>query len=157
VSELFSDRKPAIIRTLVVSLTGMNLSGSFVYLDEAAALANVSRRSIDRDIANGRLSQTQTRRVKGRKQIHVAELERVYGMLARPETVLGQRLTPSETETELVRHLKEEIERERERTRKAEDAAERWEARYLEAQERLNGLLLPPPKRKSVTGWLFRR
>lgn len=133
----------------------MNSPQPFVFLSEAAALANVSRRSIDRDIANGKISQTQMRQVKGRKKIAVAELERVYGSLVSPRTQLKPSLDLSQTEPGLVQHFKEELERERERTRKAEEAAERWETRYLEAQERLNGLLLPPPKRKSAVGWLF--
>jgi hypothetical protein len=135
----------------------MNSPQPFVFLSEAAALANVSRRSIDRDIANGKISQTQMRQVKGRKKIAVAELERVYGSLVSPRTHSKPSPALSETETDLVPHFREELERERERTRKAEQAAERWEARYLEAQERLNGLLLPPPRKRSVLSRLFGR
>jgi excisionase family DNA binding protein len=134
----------------------MNNSVPFVYPDEAAKLANVSRRTIDRDIKDGKISGTQIRKEGGRKKIAVAELERVYGQLGQtnqpsPKTKASQRPTvskPNQTENEVIKLLKEELERERERTRKAEDASERWETRFIETQERLNGLLLPAPQSK---------
>lgn len=132
----------------------------FVHVNEAARLANVSRRTIDRDIQRGKISGTQVRQQGGRRKIAVVELERVYGQLeTRPKTDLRQRPTMSEsaqaTESSLIQFLREELERERERTRKAESACERWESRFLEAQEKLNGLLLPPPKKPGIMARIF--
>lgn len=139
----------------------MNKHAPFVLINEAAQLTHVSRRTIDRDIKRGKLSGTQIRQEGGRKKIAIAELERVYGQLeTRPKTDARQSPTLSEpdpAESELVKFLKEELERERERTKKAESASERWETRFMEAQERLNGLLLPPPKKPGIMARIFGR
>ena len=139
----------------------MTKHAPFVHIEEAAQLANVSRRTVDRDIKRGKLSGTQIRQEGGRKKIAIAELERVYGQLeTRPKTDARQSPTlsePDQTESELIKLLKEELERERERTKKAESASDRWESRFMEAQERLNGLLLPPPKKQGIMARIFRK
>lgn len=136
----------------------MSEQEAFVFTSEAAQLAKVSRRTIDRDIKSGKIHQTQIRNNKNRKKIAVAELERVYGQLETlTKTEVEQSPNLSQPENDMLAFYKQELERERERTRKAEDSAKKWEELYLDVQEKLNGFLLPPPKKKGVISRFFGR
>lgn len=133
---------------------------AFVFIPEAARLAKVSRRTVDRDIQSGKIHQTQIRNDKHRKKIAVAELERVYGQLetlTKTDKEQSPNLSQSEyqSEKDMLAFYKQELERERERTRKAEDSAKRWEERFLDVQAKLNAFLLPPPKKKGVFSRIF--
>jgi DNA-binding transcriptional MerR regulator len=134
----------------------MSTNQAFVFISEAAKLSGVSRRTIDRDIKAGKIHQTQIRTEKGRKKVSVAELEKVYGTLKSPEkktqtaskTKQDKSPSMSQTEKDLVQHYKEELERVRKELEYERQRSGQWEGRFLAANEKLNGFLLPPPKEK---------
>jgi hypothetical protein len=126
---------------------------AFVFLSEAEKLANVSRRTLDRDIRSGKIHNTQVRRSRNRKKVSVAELERVYGQLhLQTETRQDNSPAMSQTQQDIVAILKEQLAEEKARSRRAEEQAQEWQERYLGAQEKLNGFLLPPPPEEKNKG-----
>lgn len=142
----------------------MTTEQAFVFVPEAAKLAGVSRRTIDRDIKGGKIHQTQIRNEKGRKKVSVAELEKVYGALKTPEKTTR---TPSKTkqdkspslsqpEKDLVQHYREELDRARKELERERQRSEQWEARFLAANEKLSGFLLPAPT-ETKRGGIFSR
>ncbi len=130
----------------------MSNNQAFVFVPEAASLAGVSRRTIDRDIKGGKISGTQVKTEQGRKKIAVAELERVYGQLnsteKRTETESDKSPSLSQSELDLVQHYKDELDRKIKELERERQRSEQWEARFLEANEKLSGFLLPSPKEK---------
>jgi hypothetical protein len=124
------------------------MSDAFISKSEAARLAGVHSRTIDRRLAAGVIHESQTRRnAAGHLEFSRAEILRVFPQARAPSAPVSQPVTVSD---EHLRDLQKSLERERQRADTAEARAGEYEQRFHRVDEQLKGFLLPagPAKKK---------
>lgn len=141
-------------------------------IQKAAELYDVSRRTIERHLAKGSISDTQTRTVGNERQIAFAELRAVLGEPKRyaAQTREDASTPPAsdpmfhqsdDTLRRLIDRLENDLERERQRGDKERERADRYEVELAEVRQKNEALitrLLPPaddPPKKGFFGRLF--